>query len=397
MRAFSLMFALGALVCLPAFAADAPSTPDLPAAIPATAYFPVLAYDAAPDSAPLQVPVASNHPLDVAYPGVTRGIIVIHDRGRDANAVVADISALAGSANSTTMIVAPQFLLQSDIARVASHLPDHGRVFATWDAAGWARGDDSHAVPGKQGVSSFTVVDLMLMYLGDRRRFPRLKTVVIAGYGTGADFVQRYAAINEAADAVSKENIDLRYAVAGATSFLYLTPLRGAAADSAKPVTAAPVAPPTATPADAAKDTTKEAGADAATKDAAKPDTPVCPDVNAWPYGLDKLNPYARHIGANKAKTDYAEQFISYLNAPKAEGISDTGCAAMAQGVDSSARAARYKAYLLSLYGDVAARTQSFASDSDMHDDAVGLFGSSCGMAVLFGDAICAPAFGGGG
>ena len=99
----------------------------------------------------------------------------------------------------------------------------------------------------------------------------------------------------------------------------------------------------------------------------------------------------------DKAKTDYAEQFISYLNAPRAEGLSDTGCAAMAQGVDGTARAVLYKAYLLSLYGDVAARTQSFASDSDMHDDAVGLFGSSCGMAVLFGDAMCASAFGGSG
>jgi hypothetical protein len=349
MRFFSLL-AIFPFFCSAACAADA---------VPATAYFPVLPLDAMAETVPQLVPVAANHALDGAHPGVTRAIIVIHDDTRDAAGALAGLSALAGAANTATMMMAPQFLLPSDVARFADHLPDRGRSFATWQMSGWPGGDDSVATQGQHGVSSFTVVDLFLMYLSDRSVFPDLKTIVIAGFGTGATFVQHYAAFNLAADAIDKENIDMRYVVAGTPSYLYLTasrPLGGR-------------------------------------KGFGIPDLAACPDYNAYPYGMDKLNSYARRVGINAAKTSYALRFVTYLNAPLADANPETNCGALVQGNDSASRANNYKLYIQSLYSDAAERTQTFFTAKDAKNDAVGLYGSSCGMEVLFGDGLCPHMF----
>jgi len=338
--------------CSAAFAADA---------VPATAYFPVLPLDAAADAAPQLVPVAANHALEGVHAGVTRAIIAIHDDTRDAAGALAQLSALAGAENATTMIMAPQFLLLTDVARFADHLPDRGHAFAIWQMSGWPAGDDSVAQQGQRGISSFTIVDLFLMYLSDRTAFPDLKTVVIVGAGAGANFVQHYAAFNLAADAIDQQKIDLRYVVAGAPSYLYLTasrPLGGR-------------------------------------KGFGIPDTAACPDYNAYPYGMDRLNNYARRVGINAAKTNYALRFITYLSVPGVDANPETNCASVVQGVDSNSRANNYQLYIQSLYGDVATRTQTFSFAKDGKNDAVALFGSSCGMEVLFGDGLCPHVFAG--
>ena len=324
-------------------------------AVPATSYFPVLPFGAADETLPQMIPVAANHALEGVHAGVTRAIIVVHDESRDANSALAMISALAGQANAGTLIVAPQFLLPSDIVRFADHLPEKGRAFTTWPMAGWGVGDDSIVTPGHKGISSFTVIDLMLMVLADRDLFPDLKTIIIAGSGAGASFVQRYAAFGMAAEPVAHANIDVRYLLADAPSYLYLTPDRplGGSKGFGIPAVAA------------------------------------CPAYNAYPYGLDALNPYARHVGANAAKIDYALQFVTYLNAPGADVLPESNCAAVFQGADGATRAANYALYLQSLYGEVADKTQKFFNAPNTKNDAVGLFGSACGMAVLFGDGMC--------
>jgi hypothetical protein len=326
------------LGCGAAFAADA---------IPATSYFPVLPFDAPPDTTPQLVPLAASHPINKAQTGITHAIIAIHDESRDANGAVATLSALAGAANASTIILAPQFLLLSDLARFAGHLPEQGRAFAAWQMAGWAAGDDALSAQ---------------MNLADRNLFPDLKYITIAGFGAGGDFVQRYAAFGMAADAVAKQNLDLRYVIAGANSYLYQTanrPLGGR-------------------------------------KGFGRPDIAACPDFDAYPFGLEKLNDYARRVGANQAKTAYATRNITYLNSTMPDAMPASTCAALAQGGDSATRARNYQAYLESVYSDVAARTQTFSLAQGADNNAVGLFGSACGIAQLFGDGICAQTFGDG-
>ncbi|MFA5041812.1 MAG: hypothetical protein WC464_09310 [Bdellovibrionales bacterium] len=323
--------------------------------VPATAYLPVLAYDAAPDTRPQLVPLAASRPLDVNHAGLTRAIIIIHDEGRDATGAMATIAALAGEQNAKAIILAPQFLMPSDIVRFADYLPEKGKGFAAWQVLGWSRGDESMPVSGYRSVSSFTVVDLLLMYLADRNAYPDLKEIIVAGHGAGANFIQRYAAVSVAADAVDKQNINLRFIAAGATSYLYQTVLRPLKDD-------------------------KGFGA---------VDVKACPEFNVYPYGLEKLNAYARRTGVNAIKVEYARRFITYLNAEVPDPVPDVSCAALEQGMTGASRAENYKLYLRKLYGDVASRTQTFAKAKEKKNDAVSLFGSACGMATLFGDGLC--------
>jgi hypothetical protein len=329
-------------------------------AVPAAAYFPVLPFEAAVETAPRLVPVATNHALEGNHAGLTRAVIVIHDESRDANAALATLMALAGTMNGSTMIVAPQFMLPSDLARFADHLPEKGRSFASWPLAGWPEGEESVTVPGQKNISSFAVIDLLLMYLSDRRSFPDMQRIVIAGYGAGAKFTQRYAAFSSAADVIARQNIDLHFLVAAAPSFLYMT--------ASRPM--------------------------GGKKGFGVPDPAVCPDYNAYPYGLEKLNAYARRSGVNAAKTGYAMRFTTYLNSAMADPLPETKCGALVQGKDSAVRAAHYRQYLQSLYSDVAGKTQLFAVPKDAKNDAIGLYGSACGMTVLFGDGLCPPSLG---
>ena len=324
-------------------------------AAPATAFFPILPFDASPDAKPQLIPLATNRPMDGLHGGVTRAIIVIHDETRDAYAALAILSALAGDMNSSTFILAPQFLLPSDIARFADRLPDKGRPFAAWNMEGWQEGDDSLLVPAHKSISSFTVVDLLLMALSDRAAFPDIQQVVLAGFGAGANFVQRYAAFGVAPSVLDKQDLPLRFIVAGPSSFLYLTATRPLGVKSGFGL----------------------------------PNVADCPAYDSYPYGLHNLNPYARRTGANAVKTDYLAHEVYYVTASAAEIFPDTNCAAVIEGPNGKARATNYKTYLHSLYGDAASKTQIFTGDEAAKNDPIGLYGSVCGMTALFGDGFC--------
>jgi hypothetical protein len=325
-----------------------------------TSYFPVLPFEAPPDAEPQLVPVASNHPLDGDHAGITSAVIVIHDFMRDAPKMLSIVSTLAGTNNATTLIVAPQFLLDFDIARLRARLPENGRVFARWPLDGWQNGGSSIAqAPGKP-ISSFTVVDLLLMYLSDKKSFPDMGTITVAGHGEGGDFVQRYAASGRAPEVIGAQGPPIRFLVADASAYLYLTDLRPRVN---KPgfVT---------------------------------PDAASCPGFNAYPYGLDKLNDYVQRVGATAIKLGYAARPITYLIGEKAavsDPLPDDSCAAALQGPNRVMRAANYDVYLYQTFGDAEAKNQKFVTVPAAGYDAAALFGSPCGLAVLFGDGNCAP------
>lgn len=324
--------------------------------MPSAAFFPLLPLDAAPDSEPTLMPVASNHPLAEDHASITRGIIVIHDFSRDANKILTTLVTLAGAANDSTMIMAPQFLLESDITRFAGHLPDKGKGFARWTIGGWPAGDDSLPAPQK-GISSFTAVDLMLMYLADRASFPSLKEVVVMGNGDGGDFVQRYALAGKAPDILAKE-LPIRFVVANASSYLYLTTVRPRSGRQGF----------------------------------SPPDDGACKDFNKWPYGLDELNLYAKMAGANAMKMRFAERSIAYLvgeGVAKNDPAPDTGCAALLQGSDRPVRAMNYATYAGLMAGDAKDRAPTLMVEPGAGYDPAAVLGGKCGMALLFGDGDC--------
>jgi len=330
------------------------------AAPPSGSFFPILPFDAAPDAKPSLLPIASNHPLDADHTGLTRAIIVIHDFSRDAGRALATMTALAGDENSATMIMAPQFLLDSDITRFADNLPDKGRDFARWSIGGWGSGADSLPAPPQKSISSFTALDLMLLYLADHASFPDMKEITVIGHGEGGDFVQRYTATGQAPDLLAQQKLPVHFVVADASSYLYLNTIRPRE---------------------------KRQGF-------SPPDEAACKDYNIWPYGLDGLNAYAKRAGMNAIKTRFAMRQVAYLvgaDAGKNDPAPDTGCAALFQGVDRPTRAVNYVTYTGLLFGEAAAKRQDLTVVPGVGYDADALYSSTCGMTLLFGDGDCTP------
>lgn len=321
-------------------------------------FFPILPMGALPDTPPQLLPVASNAPLEGDHAYVRRAIIVIHDMQRNAADGVATLMTLSGADAQETLIVAPQFPLALDILRFAAYLPDDGKYVARWPIQnGWNVGGESILAGFRHGVSSFTAADLLLMYVSDRRRFPSLERVVIAGHGMGGDFAHRYAAAGQAPDLLRKDGIDVRFVVANPSSYLYFTALRPTAEGPAF------LMPP---------------GGD-------------CPANNDYPYGLFALGDYARRVGASEMRLRYPERKVVYLvgNRIVNDPYLDQSCAARLQGKDRLARGQNYARHLMQSFGDVVSANQTFVFVPQAGYDPVSLYGSYCGMETLFGAGNC--------
>ncbi len=337
----------------------------VPAAVLATGFFPILPLNAAQGAVAQWLPYASNRALMADQSGTQRAIIFIHDLSRNASDGVAMLTTLAGNDNGATLVVAPQFPLDVDIRRFAAHLPDEGKAIARWPlgngqngmGGSWQVGGDSIAPLRQGGISSFTAIDLLLLYLADRRSFPQLQQVIIAGHGMGADFVQRYVAVGQSPDLLTMEGLPVRYLVANASSYLYFTGLRPAAAGSTFAI----------------------------------PQASSCRGLNDFPYGLGNLIAYARRAGTNAIRLRYPERRVMYLLSEKipSDMFLDRGCAANMQGKDRLTRGRNYERYLRMSFGESAEATHTFARIPNAGYDPVALLGSYCGQSVLFGDGTC--------
>jgi hypothetical protein len=334
----------------------------IPAASPAVAYFPILPYGSTTDTLPQLLPIVANHSLEDDHSVIKRAIIVIHDRTRDANTVFNLMTNLAGEANQNTFIIAPQFLLESDMVRLGGQLPDHGHMFARWslkdDGGAWEDGGDSAADLSQKGISSFTAMDLLLLFFADQQTFPNLEQVIIVGNGAGADFVTRYAAMGQGLGFLDRRHIVTHFIAANPSSFLYITASR---------------------PRDHLKGFVSV-------------DPAQCPAYNNYKYGLDNLNPYGRRIGVAAIKQSFVTRHITYLlgeTAAANDPMPDTSCAGQLEGSDRLMRAANYNLYLSVAFGPEASATQKFYTVPEAGYDPAQIFSSKCALISLFGDGNC--------
>ena len=81
----------------------------------------------------------------------------------------------------------------------------------------WRGGGD--AVGTK--LSSYDVVDAVFAALGDEKKFPALKRVVLTGFSAGGQFVGRYVAVGKG---TVREGVVLEYAAMAPSSELYFDP-----------------------------------------------------------------------------------------------------------------------------------------------------------------------------
>jgi pimeloyl-ACP methyl ester carboxylesterase len=234
---------------------------------------------------------------------IERVLIIIHGRLRNAQTYLQSglrAAELAGQ-SETTLVIAPQFLNETDVAKhpVAD-------TVLRWQGNEWMAGGESTA-PFR--MSAFEALDEIIARLSDRQQFADVKEIVIAGHSGGAQVVQRYALLGRDQSALEAAGLKLRYVVANPSSYTYFDERRPVAFNHAK-----------------------------------------CPDFNRWKYGLTDLPAYADGQTAAQLQEKYLKREVVYLlgqqdTDPNHPAL-DKSCEAKAQGPNRLARGRFYFNYL---------------------------------------------------
>lgn len=234
---------------------------------------------------------------------IERVLIIIHGRLRNAETYrrSAEKAAEQAGQSSNTLVIAPQFLNETDVTRhpVADSV-------LRWQGNDWMAGGLSTA---PFALSSYAALDQIIARLGDRRQFPDVKDVVIAGHSGGAQVVQRYALLNHEQPELKAAGVHVRYVIANPSSYAYFDERRPVAFSHAK-----------------------------------------CPNFNRWKYGLTDLPAYAEGQTPAQLEENYVQRDIVYLLGqqdidPNHPAL-DKGCEAEAQGAYRLARGRNYFEYL---------------------------------------------------
>ncbi|KNH19035.1 lipoprotein [Pseudomonas syringae] len=271
---------------------------------------------------------------------IERVLIMVHGRLRNAETYrqSAEHAAEQAGQSANTLVLAPQFLNETDIA---SH-PVSDSVLR-WQGNDWMAGGLSTE---PFTLSSYAALDEIIARLGDRRQFPDVKQIVIAGHSGGAQVVQRYALLGHPQPALDTEGIKVRYVIANPSSYAYFNEQR-------------PVA-------------FSHAG---------------CPNFNRWKYGLANLPAYADGQTPAQLEENYVKRDIVYLLGqqdidPNHPAL-DKSCEAKAQGASRLIRGRHYFNYLKRRHSQ--GLSQQLIEVPGVGHDGDGMFMSPEGQKVLFG------------
>jgi pimeloyl-ACP methyl ester carboxylesterase len=290
---------------------------------------------------PLYVSADWANPL----PEITRAVLVLHGRLRNADVYFKSArtaQAAAGDAGKTTLMIVPQFLAGVDID--AYHLPADT---LRWTLEGWEGGDPALA---PAPVSSFEALDAILARLADRKLFPNLRQVVVAGHSGGGQVVQRYAIAGRGEPALAQQGIGVRYVVANPSSYAYFNNERPEPSIAAS-----------------------------------------CPGYNDWKYGMEVRPAYLADRPAAALEQAYVARRVIYLlgtldTNPNHPAL-DKSCMAEAEGPYRYARGHAYAATMAAR--DAGTPNHSVWDVRGVGHDGDKMLTSSCGLEALFDLRSC--------
>jgi pimeloyl-ACP methyl ester carboxylesterase len=273
-------------------------------------------------------------------PDITRAVLVLHGRLRNADVYFRSAKtaqAAAGEAGKATIMIVPQFLAGIDVD--AHHLPPDT---LRWTLEGWEGGDPAI---GPAPVSSFEALDAILARLADRRLFPNLKQVVVAGHSGGGQVVQRYAIAGKGELALTRAGVGVRYVVANPSSYAYFSNVRP------EPSIAA-----------------------------------ACPGYNHWKYGMDERPEYLSGPTIAALEQTYVARRVIYLLGtldinPDHPAL-DKSCMAEAEGPYRYLRGHSYAAAMQARDGGTP--NHSLWDVRGVGHDGDKMLTSPCGLSALF-------------
>ncbi|HJZ77340.1 MAG TPA: alpha/beta fold hydrolase [Vicinamibacterales bacterium] len=256
--------------------------------------------------------VYRTYPLEAPNAAITRALVMVHGAGRDADNYfrTAIAAAFLAGALDDTIVVSPRFASKGGgcndmLAQDEVSWPCNGD---SWRSGGAADKD------GK--LTSYDFADAILKKFANKRNFPNLKAIVVAGHSAGGQFVNRYEMANQVHDALG---IPITYVVANPSSYAYLDPTRPSAAASG------------------------------ATEFRPFGDGRNCTTYDKWPYGLQGRTGYASRTTDDVLKKQLVARPTTYLvgeldTLPLA-GF-DSSCPAMAQGANRNLRGQAWGKYV---------------------------------------------------
>ncbi|EST04699.2 hypothetical protein PSEUBRA_005977 [Kalmanozyma brasiliensis GHG001] len=162
----------------------------------------------------------------------TSAFIVVHGVARNANtywsilnnAYTRARNASLGSADVNSIRVAPLFF--STLEDVGAYNETH---LAWGDSNAWTAGEGS-TNPPLSGISSYAVLDSLLLRFANPIEYPNMKTITFVAHGGGAQMLQRYAMLG--LPNPNDGRLSIRYVVGDPSSQLYLTQDRPVGVDT---------------------------------------------------------------------------------------------------------------------------------------------------------------------
>lgn len=254
-----------------------------------------------------------SHALTKPNPAIRRAAIMVHGQGRNADDYFRTMMAagfLAGALEDT-IIISPRFS-SNNADGCKDHLSE-GELNQPCRGKSWRGGGEAENAPHG---TSFHVMDEVLRRLADKKKFPNLQFITLAGHSAGGQFVHRYAAATKAVDGLG---VPVKFVVSNPSSYLYLDARRYAAEGKLGEF------------AGAAK----------------------CQGFNSYLYGLEQRYGYAADLSDEQLKSNLARRDVVYLlgelDTEPLAGF-DSSCSAMAQGKSRLQRGQQYWQYIRSEY-----------------------------------------------
>jgi pimeloyl-ACP methyl ester carboxylesterase len=274
----------------------------------------------------------ATYPLDAPNPAVTRALIMVHGTGRNADHYFETSTAagfLAGALENT-VIIAPHLIADPDKPQPNEVVwPNRGD---TWRSGGMST---SHAT-----LSAFDFVDEIVRKLANKRNFPNLTKIVVAGHSAGGQYVNRYEMSNKLHGTLA--GVSMSYVVANPSSYAW-------------PVAVRPLPTGDADPATADKEALGPNGTKVNTNFTYGPfEASKAPTYNEWPAGLEKRTGYTAHMSDDQLKKQLVERPTTYLLGQVDVlplGGFDSSPNAMAQGPTRRARGEAFVKYITETLG----------------------------------------------
>jgi pimeloyl-ACP methyl ester carboxylesterase len=232
----------------------------------------------------------ATHPLDARNAGITRALVMVHGAGRNADHYFETANAaafLAGELNNT-IVIAPHFIAGND-------KPQPNEILWPERGENWRSGGMSPTLPT---VSSFDFLDEIIRKLADKKTFPKLTKIVVAGHSAGGQVATRYEMVNKVHDT---PGVAISYVVANPSSYAWPAAVRPLPTGDADPV-------------DPWKASLEPNGDKLHTNYTYGAfDADKAPTFDKWPSGLEDRTGYAKSMTDAQLKKQLVERPTTYL------------------------------------------------------------------------------------